>query len=100
MDRARTSVFISVFVMVLFATAQEQTISILGNWTNPDGSTIHIYRCGPKVCASLIAISSTAPGRVDAENPNPALRGRSLCGLKIGTDFDLVNPGRAQGGKL
>lgn len=86
--------------MVLFATADGQTNSILGNWTNPGGSTIHIYQCGSRICASLIGISSSAPVRVDADNPDPALRGRSLCGLKIGTDFELESPIRAHGGKL
>lgn len=91
---------LSIFAIALFATAQGQTTGILGNWTNPGGSTIHIYRCGPAICAKLIAISKDAPGRVDAENPNPALRGRSLCGLVIGNDFESVSPSRAQGGKL
>lgn len=40
------------------------------------------------------------PVRVDAKNPDPALRGRSLCGLVIGKDFESVNPSKAQGGKL
>lgn len=100
MDRAWISVFISVCASVLFAAAQAQTNSILGNWTNPTGSTIRIYQCGPKICASLIDISSSAPERVDAKNPNPALRGRSLCGLVIGKDFESVRPNRAEGGKL
>lgn len=92
--------WICVCVMFVFAVAQAQTDSLLGNWTNPGGSTIHIYQCGAKICANLIAISSTAPARVDADNPNPALRGRSLCGLRIGTDFELESPSKAQGGKL
>jgi len=86
--------------MVLLATARGQSDSLLGNWTNPTGSTIHIYQCGSRVCANLIGISSSAPARVDANNPNPALRGRSLCGLKIGSDFELESPSRARGGTL
>ena len=93
-------VLLSVFVMVLFATAHGQTNGILGNWTNPGGSTIHIYRCGSDICAKLIAISKDAPGRVDAENPDPALRGRPLCGLQIGKDFQPKGADRAQGGEL
>jgi len=93
-------VLLSVFVMVLLAAAHGQTNGILGNWTNPGGSTIHIYQCGPDICAKLVAISKDAPGRVDTKNPDPALRGRSLCGLVIGKDFESVSPSRAQGGKL
>lgn len=92
--------WICVCVIVVLAAAYGQTNSIFGNWTNPTGSTIHIYRCGPRVCANVFGISSSAPARVDAKNPNPALRGRSLCGLRIGTGFELVSPGRAQGGTL
>lgn len=92
--------WICVCVMALLATARGQSDSLLGNWTNPTGSTIHIYQCGSRICANLIGISSSAPARVDAENPDPALRGRSLCGLNIGRDFELVSPSRAQGGKL
>ncbi|MGB7189357.1 MAG: DUF2147 domain-containing protein, partial [Acidobacteriaceae bacterium] len=92
--------WICVCVMALLATAQGQTNSILGNWTNPTGSTIHIYRCGSRICADVVGISRSAPTRVDADNPDPALRGRSLCGLKIGSDFELVNPSRARDGRL
>jgi uncharacterized protein (DUF2147 family) len=82
------------------ATAQALNSSVLGNWANPSGSVIHIYRCGTNLCAKLIAISASAPTRVDANNPDPALRRRSLCGLEIGTGFQPAGPGRAQGGRL
>lgn len=91
---------LSVFVIALFATANGQTSGVLGNWTNPTGSTIHIYQCGPDICAKLVAISKDAPTRVDAKNPNAALRGRSLCGLQIGKDFQPKGADRAQGGEL
>jgi uncharacterized protein (DUF2147 family) len=91
---------ISVFIVLLFTTAHGQTNSILGNWTNPTGSTIHIYTCGSRICAKVVAISKDSPTRVDAKNPNPALRGRSLCGLQIGLDFESAGPARAQSGKL
>src|SRR5690348_827000 len=91
---------IPIFIMVLFATANGQTSGILGNWTNPEGSTIQIYRCGPDICAKLVAISKNAPTRVDAKNPNAALRGRPLCGLQIGKDFQPKGADRAQGGEL
>lgn len=92
--------WISVFVIVLLAAAHGQTNNILGNWTNPTGSTIHIYRCGSDICAKLVKISKDSPTRVDAKNPNAALRGRSLCGLQIGKDFEPKGSDRAEGGKL
>lgn len=73
---------------------------MLGNWADPDGSIIHIYQCGEDICATLIAISAKEPTRVDAENPDPALRRRSLCGLKVGTGFHPAGPDHAKGGRL
>ncbi|MGH9588706.1 MAG: DUF2147 domain-containing protein, partial [Acidobacteriaceae bacterium] len=84
-----------IFVILAFslATAQAQN-GVLGNWANPSGSVIQIYRCGADICAKIIVVSTSAPTQVDGENPNPALRGRSLCGMKIGTGFKLVDPNR------
>ena len=90
----------SALLMTLFVTAQGQSTGVLGNWTNPTGSTIHIYTCGSKICAKLVAIRKDTPTRVDAKDPNPALRGRSLCGLQIGEDFEPRGADRAQGGRL
>ena len=95
----RVVIGVAVF-LAAFATAQAQNDSVLGNWRNPTGSTIQIYRCGPDVCARLVAIRPNAPSRVDSKNPNPALRSRSLCGLQIGAKFHLTAPGHAEGGQL
>lgn len=92
--------YIPVLLLLAVALAQGQTGSVLGNWRNPTGSTIQIYRCGSNLCARLVEISKSAPHRTDAENPNPALRSRSLCDLQIGSGFRLVNPGSATGGQL
>lgn len=43
-----------------------------------------------------------APGvpTTDIHNPNAALRGRALCGLKIGSSFTLNNANHATNGTL
>lgn len=92
-------VWILVFLMSSLAAAYGDS-GVLGNWMNPTGSIIQIYRCDNNVCARLIAIRRDAPSRVDSNNPNAALRKRSLCGLQIGTNFHLSSPGRAEGGRL
>lgn len=91
-----------IFVILAFSllTAQAQNSGVLGNWANPSGSVIQIYRCGTALCAKLIAIRADAPGHVDANNPNPALRRRPLCGLTIGTGFEPSGPDRAEHGRL
>jgi uncharacterized protein (DUF2147 family) len=64
-----------------------QENGVLGYWREPEGSVIHIETCGKDVCATLVALSSSAPGRVDGKNPDPKLRNRSLCGLRLGEAF-------------
>ena len=92
-------VWILVFLMSSLAAAYGDS-GVMGNWMNPTGSIIQVYRCGDSVCARLIAIRRAAPSRVDSNNPNAALRTRSLCGLQIGTNFHLSSPDRAEGGRL
>lgn len=86
--------------LVALATAQGQNNSVLGNWRNPSGSIIQIYRCGADACLRLLVVRRDAPSRVDGKNPNPSLRSRPLCGLQIGTKFHLTTPSRAEGGQL
>jgi uncharacterized protein (DUF2147 family) len=87
---------LSLFVCPLPA----QQNGVLGYWKEPGGSVIHVEACGGEVCAVLSSISPDAPARVDAHNPDQSLRGRSLCGLRIGEGFRLTTPTRAEGGKL
>ena len=91
-----------IFVILAFSlvTAQAQNSGVTGNWANPSGSVIQIYRCGADLCAKIIAIRANAPGHVDANNPDPALRQRPLCNLTIGTGFRPSGPDRAQDGRL
>jgi uncharacterized protein (DUF2147 family) len=91
---------IPALLILSLAAAQAQNDSILGNWRSPSGSIIQIYRCGANVCLKLIVIRKDAPSRVDGKNPNAALRTRPLCGLQVGSNFHLTNPGHAEGGQL
>lgn len=87
-------------ICLLVPAAVAQESGVFGNWSDPTGSVIQIYRCGSNACARLIAISRKAPTRLDVNNPNPAMRKRPLCGLQIGADFHLIGASRAQGGWL
>ena len=77
-----------------------QRSGVVGYWQEPQGSVIRIDTCGENVCATLVAISPSAPARVDGRNPNPDLRRRSLCGLRIGGGFHLTSADKADGGSL
>jgi uncharacterized protein (DUF2147 family) len=61
---------------------------IVGVWNTDDGlGAIEIAPCGAKRCGHIVWIKTPLdengqPLR-DANNPNPALKGRHLCGAKI-----------------
>ena len=77
-----------------------QPSGVIGYWKEPEGSVIQIDTCGREICATLVAISPSAPARVDGKNPDAKLRQRSLCGLRIGEGFHLASPVKAEGGTI
>jgi uncharacterized protein (DUF2147 family) len=77
-----------------------QGSGVLGDWRDPTGSVIHIGACGAEVCLWITFLSPAAPSTTDIHNPDPGERGRTLCGLKIGSGFTLRDPDRAAGGTL
>ena len=80
-----------------------------GLWqTGTAGSTVRIARCGAGWCGTLAA---TAGSGLDAQNPDPSLRGRKLVGISImqagtpsgdGFEGSLYNPndGKTYSGSL
>src|SRR4051794_8263899 len=90
--------------IILLSTAcvasEPPASSILGNWREPTGSVIEIFRCGTDICARMVAISKQAPSQQDIHNPNPAARTHALCGLQIGYGFHSTDLTHADGGKL
>ena len=88
------------FFALLAPTGPATGKSVLGKWKTPNGSVVDIYQCGGDVCAKLIEVSKQVPTHVDVQNPNPALRKRPLCGLKIGYGFHMTSTNHAQDGRL
>lgn len=78
-----------------------ETPTVRGYWREPSGSVLRIARCQERLCVEIVAL---APGEqadvVDAHNPDPALRGRLLCGLRIGVGFIESDLQHAQEGHL
>jgi len=95
----RSFAFAILFLAVALAS-QAQGYGVIGNWKTPLGSVIHFDHCGQQVCAWILVVSPTAPASTDIHNPDSSLRGRALCGLKIGTGFTLDRPTTANGGLL
>jgi uncharacterized protein (DUF2147 family) len=92
--------WIIAFLLSLPAIGHTQQSGVLGQWKTPTGAIVSIYHCDASVCARLIVLDKQAPTRVDANNPNTALRTRSLCGLQIGKGFHLVDSNHAEAGEL
>jgi len=90
----------AVMVLALPVAMVSESMGVRGDWKEPGGSVIRVEPCNTGICLWLIAISRTAPAFTDIHNPNPALRSRMLCGLKIGSGFSPRDADHAAGGTL
>jgi len=66
----------------------------LGVWQSQDGDGhVRIQNCGTnKLCGTLVWFDPNLPiGATDANNPDPALRGRDLIGIHILSDLPTSN---------
>ena len=86
--------------LALGCAAAAQSTGIAGQWIEPTGSLIRVDHCGTQICMWVIGISQKAPSTLDIHNPDPAKRGRSLCGLQIGSSFVVRSQDEASGGTL
>lgn len=80
--------------------AHADASAILGYWRTPTGAVVLIAPCGRKLCAEIAALSPGHHPVTDTENPDPKLRSRPLCGLRIGEGFEEVDAQHARGGHL
>lgn len=70
--------------------------TVQGDWREPSGAVLRIARCQDKMCIEVVALAPGNHPHVDVHNPNANLRGRSLCGLRIGA-FVENDPQHAEG---
>jgi uncharacterized protein (DUF2147 family) len=82
------------------AGASAQTPSVRGYWRTPSGAIILVAPCGQSLCAQIAALEPGNHPVTDTHNPDPKLRSRPLCGLRIGTGFVEADPQHARGGHL
>ncbi len=73
---------------------------LFGDWKTADGSVVRTFPCGQALCIKIVTITPSAPGTLDQNNPDAALRTRSLCNLQIGSDFAIAGDTAATGGRL
>jgi uncharacterized protein (DUF2147 family) len=86
--------------MLITATAQAAAPAVLGYWKTPSGAVVLVAPCGEKLCAEIAALSRGKHPLTDTRNPDRKLRGRPLCGLRIGEGFVEVDAQHARGGHL
>jgi len=78
---------------------------ILGRWkTEQDESLVEIYSCGEKLCGKVVWLKEPfytnikdgplGTPLVDSKNPDPALRGRPIIGLRIMEGFSEIGENR------
>lgn len=82
------------------AGAYAQAPTVLGYWREPGGSVILISPCDHALCVRIAMLSSRTHAATDSHNPDPKLRNRPLCGLRIGAGFVAVDAQHARGGHL
>ena len=94
-------VFFVLFLIMLMAAAPAGAVvadSVIGFWNTPDHDALfEIYRCGSLYCGKISSLEEPdypptdkqMPGKpkVDRNNPNPALRNRTLVGLPLISGF-------------
>ncbi len=61
---------------------------LAGDWLTDDHSAIvRIGPCGPALCGRVVRVLSPGAPATDVNNPDPALRRRTIAGLPVLSDF-------------
>ncbi|MDW6025466.1 DUF2147 domain-containing protein [Mesorhizobium sp. BAC0120] len=79
---------------------------VFTTWQTNDGkAVVEIYRCeGEKLCGRIVwlnpRLQREGSGLVDANNPDPSLRNRSICGLEVLKGLTPDQNGAWDGGRV
>lgn len=108
----RSIILLIGFILAASSAVGAEAGGILGLWNTPENdSKIEIFRCGDKYCGRIADLKEpnyTAddkegiPGQpiLDRENPNPALRTRTLLGLQLMEGFSYSGRNVWEGGVI
>ena len=78
------------------SAATEAANPVFGYWDTADKTAqIELYGCGEDICGRAHWVAPPRDVEADANNPDPALRHRRICGLTILTGFQ-PDPAPAQ----
>lgn len=92
--------------MAAGATAAQASSSVQGDWLTQSGSAkVHVGPCGDRLCGAIVWLrnpldKATGRPQLDANNPDPALRGRPIVGLQLIKGFKPASGGRWTGGSI
>lgn len=86
--------FFAIATTGLLILPAQAAAPITGRWvTQSKEGVVEIYQCGTLICGKLAKYLVPPPngaGQKDVNNPNKALRGRTLLGMNILTGFKAV----------
>lgn len=86
-----TKIPATLLAAALFSTTAQAAAPVTGRWvTQSKDGVVEIYECGATICGKLSKFLVPPPngiGQKDINNPNKALRGRTLLGMDILTGF-------------
>lgn len=90
---------------VLADAASAATDPVFGRWVVEDGkAVIEIEPCGDAACGRLVWLKSpweaNGSPKSDAENPDPKMRRRPLCGLRLVTGLERADDGTWEDGEI
>lgn len=90
----RSRKLLAIAAVALSTMSAQAAAPITGRWvTQSKDGVVEIYQCGAQICGKLAKFLVPPPngvGQKDVNNPNKALRGRTLLGMDILTGFKAV----------
>ena len=76
---------------VILSTSAYAAAPVTGRWLTQDkDAVVEIYSCGANICGKIAKFLVPPPqgaGQKDVNNPDKSLRGRTLLGMNILTNF-------------
>jgi uncharacterized protein (DUF2147 family) len=93
---------VSALALTLLVSAETALADPRGLWLAQDGARVRVGPCGAALCATIAAPKSqvdpqTGHPWTDKNNPDPALRNRSLVGVPVLYSLMPDGPGRWSG---
>ncbi|MBL0925544.1 MAG: DUF2147 domain-containing protein [Sphingomonadaceae bacterium] len=80
--------------LLFMSVAASAAAPVTGSWvTQSRDGVVEIYECGASLCgkiAKFLVMPPAGAGAKDINNPNKALRGRTILGMNILTGFKAV----------